>query len=338
MKGAEDHATAAFAASLLSSQELKEKLLDLPEEDCPTHLSAALLAQLSTKQGEEATKENLTGVPQKAISLKINLHNHQLLTEHTTSTGVQRDIARLASLTVPHSGDWLNVLPSPNLGLHLRTAEWIISVKYRLGVPVFSTAGACPACHSFSDKEGDHAISCGHEGERIARHNHLRDTLYRTAVSAALGPTREGRALIPGTEARPADVLIPNWCAGKDAAMDVTVVNPLQARMIDQAAVHAGHSLTVRFNDKMTKHGEACRREGMVFIPLVVETLGGWEEQADVQIKRLGAALARQTGQDESDKIRHVFQSLAVRLAKGNAALFLNRTHSFPNTEVDGLE
>ena len=60
----------------------------------------------------------------------------------------------------------------------------------------------------------------------------------------------------------------------EDAAMDVTVVNPLQARMIDQAAVHAGHSLTVRFNDKMSKHGEACRREGMVFIPLVVETLG----------------------------------------------------------------
>ena len=51
----------------------------------------------------------------------------------------------------------------------------------------------------------------------------------------------------------------------------------------------------------------------MVFIPLVVETLGGWEEQADIQIKRLGAAFARQTGQEESDKIRHVFQSLAVR-------------------------
>jgi hypothetical protein len=231
-----------------------------------------------------------------------------------------------------------DVLPSPNLGLHLRTAEWAITVKYRLGCPVFSTAGACPACNLFSDKEGDHAISCGHQGERIARHNHLRDTLYHTAVSASLGPTREDRALIPGTEARPADVLIPNWCAGKDAAMDVTVVNPLQTRMVDQAAAHAGHSLTVRFNDKMTKHGEACRRAGMVFIPLVVETLGGWEEQAEAQIKRLGAALARQTGQEEAEKIRHVFQSLAVRLAKGNAALFLNRTPTFPDPEVDGQE
>ena len=62
----------------------------------------------------------------------------------------------------------------------------------------------------------------------------------------------------------------------------------------------------------MTKHGEACRREGMVFIPLVVETLGGFEEQAEYQIKRLGAALARQTGQEEAGKIRHVFQSLSA--------------------------
>ena len=75
-----------------------------------------------------------------------------------------------------------------------------------------------------------------------------------------------------------------------------------------------------------------------MFIPLVVETLRGWEEQADVQIKRLGAALARQTRQDESDNIRHVFQSLAVRLAKGNEALFLNRTPTFPDPEVDGQE
>ena len=50
----------------------------------------------------------------------------------------------------------------------------------------------------------------------------------------------------------------------------------------------------------------------MVFITLLVE----WEEQADIQIKRLGTALVWQTGQEESYKIGHVFQSLAVPLAK----------------------
>ena len=70
------------------------------------------------------------------------------------------------------------------------------------------TSGKCPACPLFSDKEGNHAISCdSQQGERIAKHNQLQDLLYQTVVSAALGPTREDQALIPGTEQRPADVL-----------------------------------------------------------------------------------------------------------------------------------
>ena len=102
-------------------------------------------------------------------------------------------------------------------------------------------------------------------------------------------------------------MLIPNWIKGKDVALDVTVVNALQAALVNQAAVHPGHALVSRFNEKMAKHGETCR-SGMVFVPLPVETLGGWHEQAVIQIKRMGAALARNTGQDEADKTRHLFQ------------------------------
>ena len=41
-------------------------------------------------------------------------------------------------------------------------------------------------------------------------------------------------------------------------------------------------------------------------------------------------ALARQTGQEESEAIRH--------LAKGNAALLLNRVPNFPSPDIDGQE
>ena len=83
----------------------------------------------------------------------------------------------------------------------------------------------------------------------------------------------EDRVFLPGSDGRPADVLIPNWTEGRDTALDVTVVNPLQAAMVDQAAVTAGHGLSVAYNRKMTKAGEACRKAGMVFIPM--ETLVG---------------------------------------------------------------
>ena len=49
----------------------------------------------------------------------------------------------------------------------------------------------------------DHAVACGSGGERVFRHNAIRDFLFTTCTQACMGPTREDRALIPGTEARP---------------------------------------------------------------------------------------------------------------------------------------
>ncbi len=66
------------------------------------------------------------------------------------------------------------------------------------------------------------------------------------ASSAVLNPVKEGRFLLPGNDRRPADVLLPNWAAGRDAALDVTVVNPLQQATVHEAAVTPGHSLRLR--------------------------------------------------------------------------------------------
>ena len=297
-----------------------------------------MLDYLSMKTGEDTTLDSLIGTTQSAVSLTINLKKHQLLNQTISGQGVTREIARLASVGLPHSGDWLNVLPNPALGLAMDPAEFIVSVKYRLGVKVFSTAGQCPACPIQSDDLGDHAISCGYAGERIARHDRLRDALFSAAQQGCLGPTREDRALLPGSDSRPADVLIPNWTRGRDTALDVTVVNPLQAAMVDRAAVTAGHGLAEAYKRKMTKAGEACRQAGLTFIPMPMETLGGWHEQTELQVKKLASAQARHTGGDQSETTRHLSQRLSILLARGNAALILNRQPTFPSAAEDGIQ
>ena len=213
-----------------------------------------------------------------------------------------------------------------------------MSVKYRLGCDVYPFTGKCTACPNVSDIKGDHAISCGYEGERIARHGHLRNALFSTCVQACLGPSREDRALIPGSNNKPADLLIPSWTGGKDTAIDITVVNPLQVTLLDRAADTPGHALTHRYNEKMAKHGTACSGAGLAFIPMPVETLGGWHDQSVLQVKKIGSALARHTGQEDSVTINHLFQRLSVLLAKGNAALLLNRIPLFSQSEVNGAE
>ena len=251
--------------------------------------------------------------------------------------GATEDMARLKSLTLPHAGDWLNVVPSNALGLHLRPQEFVMVARYRLGLSLYTQEGPCPSCLRLSDAQGNHAMCCGSGGERISRHNNLRDQVHDTAMAAGLGPVREVRFLLPGQDSRPADVLLPHWIAGKDAALDLTVVNPCQVATVVGAATTAGHALQHAFNRKMRGSADACQAQGVVFLPIVVESFGGWHEMAVREVERLGAALARQTGQEEDEAVRHLWGKLSLLLQRGNAAILANRVPAFPAPEVDGL-
>ena len=220
----------------------------------------------------------------------------------------------------------------------MRPPEFRVSVLYRLGMPVFAGDGPCIACGQFSDSLGDHAVGCASQGERIARHNHLRDALYSTAQSAQLAPLKEERAMLPGGD-RPADVLVPHWGAGgRHLAIDVCVVSSLQSQLVERAAEQQGYALQHRYGQKWSKYGDACQEQGIHFQPLAVEVLGGFHECSVTTIKKLAQALARAGGQDESEVIRHLFGRLSILLQHGNSQLILSRTHSHPGAHIDGNE
>ena len=329
LRAAEDHADGAFATSFTSSLPLCRQLLQLGDEDDSLSLSPALLANIFNKMGEESvpSSEYFVGRDQKAVSSQIDLCNMNLLQEQAREKGDDRDTARLNSVCIKnsHCGDWLNVVPNPGLSLLLQPAEFVVALRYRLGLPVFGDNGPCPACGRPSDNLGDHALNCAWQGERIARHNHLRDILHDTAVAAALAPTKEGRFLLPGQEGKPADILIPHWTGGKDTALDVTVINPLQSAEVRGAATTPGHALNTAHKRKLDKSWEACQRQGIEFIPIAVESFGAWHPSAVAEVSKLGSALARQNGDDEGVTIQRLFQKLSVALMRGNAALLNNR-------------
>ena len=124
---------------------------------------------------------------------------------------------------------------------------------------------------------------------------------------------------------------------GKDCALDVTVVNPLQAALVGQAAETPGHALATAHKRKLDKSWQPCHAQGIVFLPLAVESLGAWHKAAIGEIKKLGSSLARHTGEEETTTIRHLFQQLSIALAKGNAALFNNRNPSGVTQSDEGL-
>ena len=331
LRAAEDHASSAYISSVSETEHLIELLLD---REVRIDLNDALI-HYSEKVREDnvLSREQVDGQRQKALSLRIDIVNKEAVLDSMTSV---RDMARMNSLGARHSGDWLNVIPSQALGLHLRPEEFRTASLYRLGLPLYTKAGPCPVCSAPSGEHGDHAISCGMAGERIARHNVLRDAIFQVASSANLAPLKEQKALLPGIESRPADVMIRNWTAGKDTAIDVTVVNGLRADLVEGSAREQGHAVQHAYQTKWSKYGLACESEGIHFLPMPVDCLGCWHELAIMNIKKLACALARSTGQSDAEAINHTFQRLSVLLVKGNCALWTSRAPNFPGSEING--
>ena len=103
---------------------------------------------------------------------------------------------------------------------------------------------------------------------------------------------------------------------------------------MQEAAVTAGHALSVAHQRKLDKSWESCRHQGIEFIPIAAESLGAWYSSAIAEIKKLGSVLARQSGENETVTVQQLFQQLSVSLMRGNAALFNNRCP--PDNEVRG--
>ena len=84
--------------------------------------------------------------------------------------------------------------------------------------------------------------------------------------------------------------------------------------------------------------GEQCLREGIVFVHLALESLGGWHEAAIREVKKLGGALARHSGAEENTSIRHLFQRLSILLVKGNSAQVSNRVPETETPAIHGIQ
>ena len=123
--------------------------------------------------------------------------------------------------------------------------------------------------------------------------------------------------MLPGTSARPGDVMIRRWSDGKDAAIDVTVTSPLAKSNVAGAAAKAGASLAKACLRKKRETEDACRQEGLVFLPFALETLGGFHSAALAQVK-LGSALTRSKGSDENEVTSQFFGRLSLCLMRGN--------------------
>ena len=333
LRSAASHASAAYVGSVSQSESLITELIGGSTPPVDMSEAVALLSSSAERPDWSSIEEINISLIQKPLSEAIDKALYARLLESAASP---RDRGLLRSTALPKAGVWLTAMPSPVLGLHLRDTDCRNSLRYWLGVPIFSPSTSCSSCEKTTDVHGDHQVGCGEDGDRIHRHNLIRDTLFSAARTAALGPLKEASGIVVGSMSRPADIYLPYWQCGRPAALDVTVVSPLQKALISQAATTDGHALSVAVRRKMRDHDIPCHEAGVDFIPLAVETLGGWCEEAMVTIKGVARAQGLRLGTPPHEASPRLFQKLAIALWRGNSALWARRAPVHP-TWVDGV-
>ena len=95
-------------------------------------------------------------------------------------------------------------------------------------------------------------------------------------------------------------------------------------------------SLVVGAERKLAAHAVACRAAGTAFVPLVVESLGGWSNEAADTITKIGRLQGQRLGVPPAESIRHLFQRCAIALWRGNASMWIRRLPAHPPV-VDGI-
>ena len=333
LRQAQLHAPAAFLGAICSVRSLVDDMCH--ESFPPSYMSSAfsLLHSVVGHSNWSSFEDMDFIICQKTLSQAIDQFSYQSL---LSSAPDDRSRALALASSVPHSGDWLQVLPSDVLHLQFFDLEFRLCLLYWLGIPMASSPHDCPVCERICDPMGDHAVGCGGNSDRIVRHNALCEVIFSSAQAAGLAPRKEVPALIPDSSSRPADIFLPSWSGGKPTAFDVTVISPLQQLTLSSSAASQGAALLVAESRKRAAYSSFCRSVGISFIPLAVEALGFWGKEALTTIKSLGRLQASRLGLDPKETTRHLFQKLSVALWRGNSHLWVTR-FPIPPPQIDGI-
>ena len=151
-------APAGYVSSVLKSQSLVTEVIQ--SDPLPANFSDCIIALAEAADHPDWVSMEAIDVP---IYQRPLTH---CIVEFTFSRVISsapdpRFSALVLYTALPHAGDWLSVIPSSTLGLHLSGDEYRPCLQYWLGLPIYEEESVCPVCQHPADSWADHQVSCG---------------------------------------------------------------------------------------------------------------------------------------------------------------------------------
>jgi hypothetical protein len=256
--------------------------------------------------------------------------------------------ALLQSELLPGASGFLSAVASHTLKLSMAPGEFITAIRSRLCMRQCPQDRFCPCCEALLDSFGRHAELCMAAGDHVACHIAARNITGRFASTAGFAPTLEKAELLPprpddlasSNLRRPADVFLPSWDFGSLAAFDFAIVSPQRQDVLSQASQTSGAAATLYETHKRAHLNTEveCAQQGVIFIPLVAETSGGWGPTGFATLRKLAKVAGQRLGKDEEASLSQLLERLSVAIRSAQARAVLRRAGGSDVLAEDPLE
>jgi hypothetical protein len=265
----------------------------------------------SAVQAPPPLPENEFGPTQKDLDGRYMSKMRSLLINRADLS--EKDLVRLMGTKNLEGGQFLNAIPSRNLGLFLEDQELMIAVAIRTGCSL-TAKHKCLNCPDFIEEDGLHGLCCqkGVVG-RAARHKGLNLWLANTLKSIDVGSRLEPEDLWRGK--RPDGVSVLPWANGLRVVWDFTIIDSFAITYRRKALEGSGQVADIAEMRKM----EAYRGLDIKYIiqPVAIDTLGAFGSSTRVFIDQIGKLLIKKTG--DSRAASFIKQKLSLELQRFNS-------------------
>ena len=156
-------------------------------------------------------------------------------------------------------------------------------------------------CGMELDKWGDHAVSCKVGPGVIARHNGVNLAWLLAEKAAGYSVQREQKVVFAGKK-KPADTLVWGW-KGEDAcAQDWAVVHPMTKKGLGARKLDPYEAVTQAEERKKRLESSMCADAGVGFVPLAMDTFGGFGPSASEALEVVADQMRTLKGEEDQEK------------------------------------
>ena len=237
-----------------------------------------------------------------------------------------RDQARLLEQQGGIGSAFMTVTPCTHLSTTFPTDTYRLGLRWWLGVPVLDldphAPTLCPGCGKTVDEYGDHLLRCIRLNFS-RRHNALQDCLAVLLQDSGQGVAREVPLPdCPEGDLRPADLLLRNWCQGRDTAVDVTISHAWSAQeesgSLPPTRERWRKHLVRKEAAKVARYQAPCRHHGWAFQPAAFGSWGGLGPEAPRLLHRVTKRVAGWLDGDlRADRQEEAREQVGLVLMKG---------------------